>query len=687
MFKRGFVLLNILFIFSSLAWGAPPSPLRLSFEQRVALSYALLGHGLSTSEQELISDRAQAYFKRSLTTEAKKIQVASFEDFLKHQTGAWPNTNSLKLDLEIIERTPVRSPFNTYAAKSPRVQKQIDAYLAQQMVDLYKFGGVDQYIIKNSSLINPNKIFSMTRALFINPNLRQQIVRTIWGEVQGLLDSQVRELEHLGQRISESHMAKSSDKMMQILLQTVFGEYFAELGPDSKKLIMSSYLGSDLKMNEMQKFELMIQNSGPQLQKLLQIVARQADMGPQMTAIFQKLESSVREVPWVQVQEILRAESGLYKFSYFEQKPLGVGTMAQVHRAKLDLGQGNEANVVVRFIKPGMELRIAEDDRILKRVAQRLDANPAFLAAGGPRMVPLVQEATKTVMAELSQPETMNRQELGARAYNRSLFLDTPEHKNALEIHVPRLFNPSAGSRLMIQEMVFGSKLEKEAQRFSETIPSLKKGIAEAVATMWSKEVLFDGGFYHSDLHQGNFLVQVTDPVIRINILDFGMGGVLSRSLQNQVLLLAVGIDTFDAKLVTDAFWKISGPISGGVLTRAQLQKEVAKTMTAILEGHRPAMDFEKWTIWLTDRGMILPYDFVNLNRGFVILNKMLADSGSQLDTTKIMRQLAFKNPLNIYHRFAVEEKISKTNILKMGLAEVDSIGFVPALRCEKIFL
>lgn len=47
----------------------------------------------------------------------------------------------------------------------------------------------------------------------------------------------------------------------------------------------------------------------------------------------------------------------------------------------------------------------------------------------------------------------------------------------------------------MIQEMVFGSKLEKEAQKFSETIPSLRKAIAEAVATMWSQEVLLDGGF------------------------------------------------------------------------------------------------------------------------------------------------------------------------------------------------
>lgn len=52
-------------------------------------------------------------------------------------------------------------------------------------------------------------------------------------------------------------------------------------------------------------------------------------------------------------------------------------------------------------------------------------------------MGPLVQEATKTVVAELSQPETMGRQKLGSKAYDRIIDLKTPEHKNSLEIHVP----------------------------------------------------------------------------------------------------------------------------------------------------------------------------------------------------------------------------------------------------------
>lgn len=649
---------------AGIAWGEDSS-LYLSFEQRLAVSYALATYDRPAEEQREIVDRAARYYSEWSQQKPQIKSVKNFDEFLKLYRGEWPSTQSLDLDLRLIEARGV-APRYEYRAPSARVQKQIEVFLKYQNQQLL------ETVVREVKIESrPNfaaELMGLTWAL--SQEGQTQLIEETLKRVGSIIGEQFKQIENVGELMADSHLGRQQNDQTRILMKTLFTEYFSRLSVDSKKLIASTYLGGDLKMSDLQKFEIMIQNSGPQLQKLLQVVARQADMPKEMLEIFRTLENSVRPVPWVQVSALLQSEKEHYQFKEFERRPLGVGTMAQVHRAKLQWN-GKDQDVVVRFIKPGIEERVNEDHRILKEVARILDANLSFRNTGVPQLTPLVEDITQTVRAELNQGDTIERQLLAKTRYEKTVLIETDRYKNYIEFHVPGLY-VEADSKLMVQEMVFGKKLDKEVQTYKEMVPGLKRAIVEAMAMNWAREVLLGGGFFHSDLHQGNFMVDFRDPAIRVNILDFGMGGVITRAMQNNLLVLGAGIELLDAKIVTEAFLALSERAKNTV-TDTQFRSLVEAKMLAVRKSG-VKLTSDQWTSWALDAGLRLPYEFINLNRGLVIVNKLLQDSGSQLNVALMLKRMAMLNPFDIYSRLVLESKFSKADFVRLGWGEAKKV-------------
>jgi predicted unusual protein kinase regulating ubiquinone biosynthesis (AarF/ABC1/UbiB family) len=683
--------------------GAEPAtasdPLYLSFEQRVLLSYALLAQGQPEVKKEEIVQRLNELKKKNLAKGPQVIQVRNFDEFLKSYRGDWPGTNSLDKDLTLIENAQPRGLI-TYKSPSPRIQQKIDAYIQTQTAALYQMGQQNKNKVSSyqSEISAGLMAFAATPGLLQSEQAQLAMEKRLLTISDSLVSEQIQELDHIGEKIAQSDFGAGSDPSMKIVLETMMSEYFSRLSPESKKQIVSAFLGGDLKANDIEKFEVMVQNSGPQMQKTLQVIARQGDLAPEMLAIFRELESSVKSVPWVQVQEILAHEKGNYHFTYFERKPLGVGTMAQVHRAKI-LVNGQRKDVVVRFIKPDIEKRVMEDHKILVEVAKILDDNPEFKKTGMPKLGPLVDDITKTVTAELDQNATVQRQLTAKKAYEKELPFKTDAYKGTLKIHVPDIYPAPGPSQLMVQEMVIGSKLDKEAQTYQETIPELKKTVIEQMAQVWLQEVLFGTGFYHSDLHQGNFMVRVGEPSIQLNILDYGMGGTLSPQLQAQVLVLGAGTELLNAKLISQAFWQISDK-NKNTLSEQQFRSLVAAKVQKVSSGQESLQGIDRWAAWAMDQGIGLPYEFVNLNRGLVIVSKLLEDSGSRETMTSLTRKLALKNPLKSYRIMVDYGKLSTLELMKLGWTQLRSgsasatpaapttppTAAAGALRCEAVF-
>jgi ubiquinone biosynthesis protein len=680
MLKTRFVLLFSILLAFNTVWASAPksSGLFLAFEQRLAVSYALLAQGLPSAQQEEVFERAQKYFTQMVKNPVSVEVVANFPEFLKKFKGEWPNTHSLELDLQTIEQRAVAIP-TLYVSNSPRIQRQITEYLKWQNTQLFELAQQG----------DANKTFSETTASLISAATLPDAKNILISMSDALIKEEMKKLDHIGEAIAGSSLAQQQDAGIQTAMQTIFSEYFARLSPATKKLIISSYLGGDLQANDLKKFEVMIQNSGPQLQKLLQVVARQSGIAPEMIEIFKTLENSVRPVPWSEVEKILSHEKENFIFTYFEKKAVGVGTMAQVHRAKILLNNERQ-DVVVRFIKPGIAERVEEDRRVLTEVAKILDANPIYRKSGAPQMAPLVDDITATVTAELDQKATVDRQKLAKLQYEKEVFIKAGDYKNALEFHVPAIYTSKNKSELMVQELVIGNKLDKEVAAYGKKAAAIKLALVEEVAKLWAREVMFGGGFYHSDLHQGNFMVKISDAKIVLNILDFGMGGVMSESLRNKVMMLFAGVQLNKPEIIAKAFWGISEQ-SRNTVRETQLFTLVANKSARIAKKLEKPLAFEEWTAWALDKGLRLPYDFIGLNRGMVIVDKLLEESKSTKTVKDYMKSFAKVEAISVFRRLVVKEGLSNLDLVKLGWSELTSkplpeLKTAAPLMCERVF-
>ncbi|QLY24247.1 AarF/UbiB family protein [Bdellovibrio sp. KM01] len=686
-----FLKTTLIVILMSLGLSANAAPkdtgLYLSFEQRLAVTYALMASGETTEQQEKTLDRGIKYFQAVSQKPVQEIEVKSFNEFLAAFRGQWPDTQSVNLDLDLIEKDGPR-PMHIFRATSYRVQRQIDDYIDWQLDQLKSIA--EKAAGGKEALVSP-LIMSRAMAMLNKSSEGHKALKHMFLQNSDkLFQGHLKEFDRIGEKIATSGLASTQDPAVKIVMQTMLSEYFARLSLNSKKLIVSSFLGGDLRVGDMQKFEVMVQNSGPQLQKLLQIVARQGDLSPEMTTVFKRLEDAVRPVPYRQVEELLKAERQNYEFVYFEQKALGVGTMAQVHRAKI-LFNGRRQDVVVRFIKPDIEMRVQEDSRILKEVAEILDANPELIKSGMPKISPLVSDVTATVTAELSQEDTVARQKFAATRYNQEVFMETPDHKNVIEFHVPEIYPPvGSKTKLMVQEMVLGQKLDKEAKQWNDVAPQLKQGVVEALVRLWGTETLFGEGFYHSDLHQGNFLVQFGDEKIRVNLLDFGMGGKITRELQENLLLLETALTLRDAKLIGQTLWDISSK-SANAVTEAKFKSLVSAKVKLGFKTKEDA-SADEWTKWALNNGLRLPYDFININRGLTILKKLLEDSGSKKDLTQIMSKVAIQRPRQTISTLVGKDRLSTLELIESGRRAFLSRPLPPApkpsvkMSCSQVF-
>lgn len=652
----------------------------LSYEQRLVFSYSLLAYQQPKEVQDEIYKRLLKQVQSYTSTKAQIVNVKTFPDFLKYYKGQWPNSESLARELELIEQRPARG-FLKIQSNIPSLQSRIEKFYLQQ------FEANKNLIQRNIESIKDKPL---TIDLFIqalskkNSSLTLEIFKNLSETIIGTTISQ---LDRMGDFISaqnvepenaqENDLTKSpvdSGKVndatkagFKIFVEKFFGVYFKELSLDSKKLMISALMEEPLNIDPLKQFEILIQNSGPQLQKFLQVIARKNLFPKNLADLFNKLEDAVKPVPWETVLQIIESEKSNYNFASFEQKPLGVGTMAQVHRAKIVDMKGNLQPVVVRFMKPNILIRLLEDHRILKLVAAILDQEPLMKEAGFPPLSPLVDDITRTVTDELSQPDTMKRQEVAAPSYNKIVYFKTPEYKNTLEFHVPHLVPSKNPSKLMVQEMVFGKKLEKNYVTWKELIPNLKTEISEQLTSLWIDELIFGKGVYHSDLHQGNFILDIKDDGFRLNILDFGMGGKISPKTQKNVLRLGFAIEIEDTEKIAKEFWNARDK-DNNQLSFKDLQssiQEFAKTATHKLTPN-------EWNNHVLGAGLKLSYDLISVNRGIETLATLLETSGSQETTRTITKKIALSHPVEIY-KILTEGGFATMDLIRLGLSEAKS--------------
>ena len=275
---------------------------------------------------------------------------------------------------------------------------------------------------------------------------------------------------------------------------------------------------------------------GPTYVKLGQIMAIREDLlPPAVCRELQELFDHVPPVPFAVVREVIERELGRPVGALFrrvEERPLGSGSIAQVHRAETVTGD----DVVVKAMKPGIRRSIEADLRLLR-----------FLGRVLQRLLPRYQP--RRIVEEFSE-YTLREVDFGVEADNAETF--AANFADLPDVRFPRIHRDLSTPSLLTMEFVDGFKPSSPRARalpVEERERLIDLGAAAII------RMLYRDGFFHADLHAGNLLV-LRGETPRVGFIDLGMVGRFEEATRRRLLYYYRALVTGDAegsaRLLTD---------------------------------------------------------------------------------------------------------------------------------------
>lgn len=269
---------------------------------------------------------------------------------------------------------------------------------------------------------------------------------------------------------------------------------------------------------------------GPSFIKLGQLMATREDiLDPALIRELKLLQDQVKGIPFDVAQKVIEENLGKKieeVFRSIDKNPIGTASIGVVYKAELHSGQ----KVVVKVRRPRIAKLIATDFEILHFIVKKLEGVSSEIRFLG--MSKMISDFFKSTQNELNfmiEAQNCERLRKNLELIDKDQFLVVPKvYKEfssqevlVLEFLDGTPFNQFRSINEMGQDMV--EKLEKSIELFTHT--------------------LLADGFFHADLHGGNFFV-LKDR--RIGIIDFGLMGTLSKKNRANLIAILYAVITYN---------------------------------------------------------------------------------------------------------------------------------------------
>lgn len=307
-----------------------------------------------------------------------------------------------------------------------------------------------------------------------------------------------------------------------------------------------------------ERVKLVLQDLGPSFVKLGQILSTRPDVVPEdIIASLEDLQDRVPPVPFEELEREVVAELGAPIadiFEAFDETPLASASIAQVHRAKLKLADGQLRDVVVKIQRPKIRTIIERDIELLYILARAIERSIPESRIYSP--VGLVSEFDRAMTTELD----FSREADHAQRFLQS-FSDDPTAK------FPEIFREVSSRKVLTMEHLDG-------QRLTEALEAGFEGerLAKTTLAILFKQI-FEHGFFHGDPHPGNLMVMGTPASPVLGLIDLGLVGRLSPTLRDKTVDLMLAAARQDSQGVADALYAIGTPTKK--IDRAKYEAEV----------------------------------------------------------------------------------------------------------------
>lgn len=266
---------------------------------------------------------------------------------------------------------------------------------------------------------------------------------------------------------------------------------------------------------------------GPTFVKLGQLMASRPDLVPsdfieEMTL----LQDQVQPLDFSIVEQVLVEELGADYRKHFvsiDEKPLGSASIAQVHRAILIGGR----HVVLKVQRPGIVAVINDDLNVLYFIAEMLEKYIPEIRPFNP--LGMIDEYFKTLELETNFVVEANN----IRKFRENF-------KNEQNILIPEVHFDFVTERVLVMDELQGRRLSQEGALQQEGVNAddvLKNGFRAYL------KMVFLDGFFHGDLHAGNFFVF---PFNKVGLIDFGVVGRLNSKTQASIVNMLLALSKED---------------------------------------------------------------------------------------------------------------------------------------------
>nr|BDT26709.1 AarF/UbiB family protein [Bacteriovorax sp. HI3] len=303
--------------------------------------------------------------------------------------------------------------------------------------------------------------------------------------------------------------------------------------PKSKKTITQELADkSEKDWNQVLGFRLRkcFEELGPAFIKFGQLLSSRDDLfHPSFLEEMRMLRDKVKPVEFEDVRSSIERAVGKKvedAFSSFQKEAIGTASIGVVYKAVLHDG----TPVVIKVRRPGIEKEIETDFSILMFLAIQAERVSKELKYLGISRV--VNDFALTLHRELNfHVEALNCERLRK---------NIEKHDDQKMYYIPKVFKEYSTEDVLVIEELIGipfSDNEAILSRKSEVIPKMEYGVR-----LFLKTFLKDG-FFHADLHGGNFFYLEDG---KIGLIDFGLMGSLSKSGRHHFIAIIYAILSYN---------------------------------------------------------------------------------------------------------------------------------------------
>lgn len=286
-----------------------------------------------------------------------------------------------------------------------------------------------------------------------------------------------------------------------------------------------------------EKLRMILEELGPTYIKLGQIMSLHSDFLPKAYCDeLLKLNSDVTPMPFDDVEDVINHSYGQdwrELFQFIEEAPLGSGSIAQVHRARLKNGE----EVIIKVERKGIYDTMARDIGLLHRLV---------------KLIPPVGDFKNLVDLDMVLDELWSVAQEEMDFLKEAANMDEFSRNNASVQYVttPKLYHEYSTGHVLVMEYIDGYSLD-DVESLQNAGYDMDE-IGTKFVNNFIKQVM-DDGFFHADPHPGN--VKIRDG--KIVWIDMGMMGRLSEKDRHTMIKGIRGIALHDISMVENSVLEI----------------------------------------------------------------------------------------------------------------------------------